>query len=160
MISPANFNYILDPGYSVNAWATSGLPLSYSSSNTSVATVNATTGEVTIVGAGSTTITVSQAGDNNFEAAANVEQTLNVAKADQSIAFAITFSKYFGDAPFDLNLFANASSGLSLTYTSSDPSVASIDGSTVTIHKAGMVTITASQGGTPTTMQRPVLASF
>jgi hypothetical protein len=48
-----------------------------------------------------------------------------------------------GDTPFDPG--ATASSGLPVTYTSSDPSIASVSGSTITIHKAGVVVITVSQ---------------
>jgi len=44
-----------------------GLAATYSSSNTAVATVNATTGAVTVVGPGKTTITASYAGDATYE---------------------------------------------------------------------------------------------
>ncbi len=43
-----------------------GLTVTYSSSDESVATVDATTGELTIVGAGNATITASFAGDDNY----------------------------------------------------------------------------------------------
>ena len=43
-----------------------GLAVTYTSSNADVATVNAETGEVTIVGEGETTITASFAGNDNF----------------------------------------------------------------------------------------------
>jgi len=62
--------------YALGATASSGLTVSYASSNTGVATVAGNT--VTIVGAGTTTITASQAGDADFAAAANVTQTLTV----------------------------------------------------------------------------------
>ncbi|NBS53445.1 MAG: hypothetical protein EBS96_12710 [Spartobacteria bacterium] len=66
--------------YSLNASVTSNLTLSYVSSNTSVATV-AANGTVTVVGAGTAIITVSQAGNANYNAATNVTQTLTVSKA-------------------------------------------------------------------------------
>ncbi|MFN8308372.1 MAG: YDG domain-containing protein [Chitinophagales bacterium] len=63
--------------YSLGATINSGLTLSYSSSNTGVATVSG--GTVTIVGVGSTTITVSQAGDANWNALSpSGTQTLTV----------------------------------------------------------------------------------
>lgn len=65
-----------DPPYSLSAAADSGLLVSYSSSNTVVATVSS--GTVTIVSTGSTTITASQAGDGNHNAAASIDQTLDV----------------------------------------------------------------------------------
>ena len=54
-------------------------PVSYSSSSTGVATINGST--VTIMGAGTTTITASQSGNSNYLAAANVAQTLTVNQA-------------------------------------------------------------------------------
>lgn len=46
-----------------------GLTVSYTSSNTEVATVNESTGAVSVVGIGSTTITATFAGDNTYSAA-------------------------------------------------------------------------------------------
>jgi hypothetical protein len=65
-----------DLPFNLTATASSGLTVSYSSSNTSVATVVGST--VTIVGAGQTTITASQAGDGNYNAATGVDQSLTV----------------------------------------------------------------------------------
>ena len=64
---------------------------------------------------------------------------------DQEITFTELSSKTYGDEDFELS--AVSSSGLTVSYVSSDPSVASIVGSIVTIHSAGSVTITASQSG-------------
>lgn len=66
-------------------------------------------------------------------------------KQIQTITFAPINGKKVNDAPFELT--ATASSGLSVTFTSADPSIASIVGNMVTIHKAGSVLITASQAG-------------
>ena len=66
-------------------------------------------------------------------------------KRDQSITFAALPDKAVGDEAFDLT--ASASSGLGVTYISSDENVATISGSTVTIVGAGTTTITASQVG-------------
>ena len=68
-------------GATVNlaATASSGLEVSYASSDTSVATVSGNI--VTIVGAGSTVITASQAGGDNYNAAPAVTQTLTVNRA-------------------------------------------------------------------------------
>jgi len=62
--------------FNPGASASSGLTVSYSSSNTSVATVSGST--LTIVGAGQSTITASQGGDNNYDPATSVQQTLTV----------------------------------------------------------------------------------
>ena len=63
----------------------------------------------------------------------------------QTITFGSLAAKTYGDSPFGLT--ASASSGLAVSYTSSDPTVASISGATVTILKSGTTTITASQAG-------------
>ena len=68
-----------DAGFSLGASTTSGLPLTYVSSNTNIATVSAT-GIVSIVGAGTTNITVSQAGNASY-ASATTSGTLVVNKA-------------------------------------------------------------------------------
>ena len=132
-----------DSSFSLSATASSGLGVTYASSNTAVATVSGST--VTIVGAGSTTITASQAGNTNYNAATNVPQTLTVGKSNQSITFGTLASKTFGDASFSLT--GTASSGLGVTYASSNTAVATVSGSTVTIVGAGSTTITASQVG-------------
>lgn len=64
---------------STNATIT-GATISYSSSNTSVATVDANTGEVSIVGVGTTTITASFAGDANYQGCSGT-YTLTVSNA-------------------------------------------------------------------------------
>lgn len=61
----------------VGATASSGLTVTYSSSNTSVATISG--GNVSGVAVGNTTITASQAGDANWNAATPVDQSLTVA---------------------------------------------------------------------------------
>ncbi|MEI8271041.1 MAG: T9SS type A sorting domain-containing protein [Paludibacter sp.] len=60
------------------ATASSGLPITYSSSNIAVATI--VSGQVHIVGAGTTTITAYQAGNASFDAAAEVSQVLTVTR--------------------------------------------------------------------------------
>lgn len=60
-------------------------PEAYSSSDTNVATVNATTGEVTIVGAGTTTIAVTQVADGTY-CEVSESYTLNVTSSSPSLA--------------------------------------------------------------------------
>jgi uncharacterized delta-60 repeat protein len=71
--------------------------------------------------------------------------TLVIGKASQTIAFAELPAKVLGNPPFALS--ASASSGLPVSFTSSDPSVATVTGSTVTIVAVGSAVITASQAG-------------
>jgi hypothetical protein len=65
-----------DAPFTPAATATSGLAVSFSSSNPAVATV--TDNVVTIIGIGTTTITASQAGNENYSAAAAVNRELIV----------------------------------------------------------------------------------
>jgi hypothetical protein len=132
-----------NPPFALAATASSGLTIGYTSSNPAVATVSGST--VTIVGAGNTIITAAQPGNATYAAAPNVAQTLTVAKASQTITFAALPVKTFGNPPFGLS--ATASSGLTVSYASSNPAVATVSGSTLTITGGGTATITASQPG-------------
>ena len=71
--------YVGDAAFNLTATAGSGLTVTYTSSNTNVATVMGSL--VTILGEGTTTITASQAGDSNWNAATSVTQTLTVQPA-------------------------------------------------------------------------------
>jgi hypothetical protein len=66
-----------EPSFALSAIVTSGLGLSFTSSNTSVATVNSS-GTVTIIGVGTTTISAVQSGNVNYNAATTVNQNLAV----------------------------------------------------------------------------------
>lgn len=132
-----------DIPFNLSGSASSDLPLSYTSSNTEVATVFGNT--VTIIGVGSTNITASQSGDANYNAATDEVQKFVVNKASQTITFGALASKTYGDTSF--SLAGSASSGLTVSYTSSDPAVATVSGNTVTIVGVGSTSITAFQSG-------------
>jgi len=133
-----------DAAFTLNATGgASGNPITYSSSNPGVATVSGST--VTIVGVGTTTITANQAGNSSYAAAPAVSQVLTVNKKDQSIGLGPIVPMNYGDAP--LALPANTTAGLPVSYTSSNPNVATVSGNTVTIVGVGTTEITASQAG-------------
>jgi|GEM_PF-2042395 len=127
----------------LSAFASSGLPIKYTSSDSSVAIIAGST--LTIVGAGTSTITASQSGNGNFKAAVPILKSLTVSKADQSITFNTLATKTFGDPSF--NLSATSSSHLVVSFTSSDTTKAIILGNKVTLFNEGAVTIIASQSG-------------
>lgn len=131
-----------DPPFSLSATTSSGLPLTYHSSNSSVATINEST--VTIVGAGNATIVVTQAGDSNY-VRAQAEQPLFVAKATQQIIFPTISDKTIGDSSFDL--MASTSSNLIISYSASPAEKVAINMSQLTPLIPGRVTIKASQNG-------------
>ncbi|MDT8886299.1 putative Ig domain-containing protein [Aquirufa sp. LEPPI-3A] len=116
----------------------------YSSSNTNVATVSGST--VTLVGDGLSTLTVLQAANGNYRAGA-ISAPLVVGLLSKSSpnlsAFAdqtktITLGTYTITPPTTL------SSG-AFTYVSSNPAVATISGTTVTLVGLGTSRITAAQ---------------
>ena len=70
--------------------------------------------------------------------------TLNVAKADQTIAFGTLPAKTVGDAAFTLS---GTAPGGTVSYTSSNTAVATVSGNIVTLVGAGTTSIVASQSG-------------
>lgn len=93
-----------------------------------------------------TTYTVSAANSGGSSIA-----TISIAvKNPQTIAFDALTAKTYGDATFDLA--ATSTSGLTVSYSSDNTSVASVSGSTVTIVGAGTANITASQAGDATNL--------
>jgi hypothetical protein len=68
-----------------------------------------------------------------------------VGKAAQTISFAALPGKTFGDVPFTVS--ATASSGLTVTFSSTTTSVCTVSGTTVTIVAVGSCTVRASQTG-------------
>jgi hypothetical protein len=127
----------------LSATASSGLAVSFASNTPSVCTVSGST--VTLVAAGTCSITASQAGNSNYAAASSVTQSFTVTKEQQTITFGTISSKAYGSSPFALG--ATASSGLAASYATTTSSVCTVSGSTVTLVAAGTCSITASQAG-------------
>lgn len=134
---------ITDADFAPGASVTSGLSLSFNSSDTTVAVIVA--GQIHIKSAGTTVINASQAGNANYKAATSMNQTLTVQKAVQTITFNAFPAKNVSDTDFVTG--AAVSSGLPLTYVSSDSTVAVIINGKVHITGAGNTAITASQNG-------------
>lgn len=130
-----------------------GLTLIYSSSATSVATVDASTGAVTLVSDGSTTITATFEGNDNYNGASD-SYTLTVAKADavsSDLSFAtVTATATYGDAEVTSPALSNPHQ-LPLTWSSSKEDVATVNASgVVTIVGAGETVISAAFAGNDT----------
>jgi formylglycine-generating enzyme required for sulfatase activity len=133
-----------DADVDLTATASSGLAVSYLSSNPAVATI-VNGNQLHVVGAGSVKITASQAGDGNRKPALAVAKTLVIAKKPQTIDFSALTVHAMGDADFSLN--ASAISGLPVTFTSSAPAVASVVAGKIHLVGKGTAVITASQVG-------------
>jgi uncharacterized delta-60 repeat protein len=127
---------------SLRGTATSGLEVTFESSDPELVSVVGNKGFLHKLGA--VTITARQSGDENFNASADVAQNIEIVQSSQSLIFKLPI-KEFGDEPFVLK--ADASSGLPIVYSSADSTMATIEGSTLTIHSAGTVAITARQEG-------------
>lgn len=104
--------------------------LSYTSSDTNIAKVSST-GRVTIVGAGTATITVTSSSTKDFNSATKVI-TLNIVGGPQEITGTKSWNKPYGTKDFSLGL--TASGGGTMTYESSDEDV-------LTVSEEGIVTV-------------------
>lgn len=129
-------DFALTPPTSPSAGA-----ITYSSSDPTVATILGNT--VTIVGAGTATITATQAANGNYAAGSTTAQ-LVVATQAPAITWIGDQTKTFGDATFDLPDPSSNSAG-AFAFASGNGSVATISGRTVTITGAGSAVITATQ---------------
>ena len=143
--------------FTLAATSTSGLAVSFGSTTASVCTVTGNT--ATVVGAGSCSIVASQQGDATYSAAAPVTRSFTVAKAVQTISFGALGNATLGTAPFTVT--ATASSGLTVTFSSTTRGVCTVSGSSVTIVAGGACSITASQSGNSNyAAATPVAQSF
>ena len=113
----------------------------YTISDASVATISGAT--LSPVGIGTATITATQAATANYNAG-SITRTITVVKGTPTIGSFAAINKTFGDAAFTLTAPSSTSTG-AFTYASSDASVATVSGSTVTIVGAGTANITATQ---------------
>jgi len=114
---------------------------------------------VTVVAAGTCSITASQPGNGNYTAAAPLTNSFTVNQATQTIAFPSLNNVAFGVAPFTIS--ATASSGLPVSFASTTPAVCTVSGATVTLASTGTCTIQATQGGNANySAAAPVSSSF
>ena len=149
-----------DPPFALNATASSGLAVSFTSQTPATCTVSDTT--VTLMAVGTCTIRASQAGDAAFQPAPNVEQAFAVRspnKQNQTMTFAALAKRALGEPAFPLT--ASATSGLPVRFTSLTSKICTVAGNVVTLVDVGACSISATQDGdatfNPTT---PVVRTF
>jgi hypothetical protein len=131
-----------DAPFTISATASSNLAIIYSIVSGPATTSGNT---ITMTGAGTVVVKASQAGDDNYSAAADQTQSFDVAKAEQTITFNELSDKKYGDAPFAIS--ASASTGLPVSLSVSGPASYDETSGMLTINGAGAVTVTASQAG-------------
>ena len=119
----------------------------YISSDPSIASIGPSFNQITIGNAGTCTITANQAADGNYTSGKSVPPAnFTVNPIAPTIRAFTVDSKDYGQGPFTIEAPASDSQG-AFTYTSSDPSIASIGPSfnQITVGNAGTCTITANQ---------------
>lgn len=129
------------------------LTVTYSSSDTNVATVDAE-GNVTAVGAGEATITASFAGNDNY-LAGEASYTITVTKKDAGLKYEQAELTVYAGNDFTAPTLVNPNKLSPITYSieGNDPEIVLFDeedGTVVVGNKTGTVTITATFAGNDT----------
>ena len=127
------------------SYATSGLPLVYTTSNSSIMGVS--NGKLNPLSGGEVTVTVNQPGNNNYSAATAKTMVIKVlAKRPQTITFENPGEQSFTQT---LDLNASSSSGLPVTFqiTTGSNIATILNGTKVKFSGLGPVQITATQAG-------------
>jgi len=134
-----------DPSFTVVSSNESNGTLSYSSGNPSLAQVNSSTGVVSIVGIGTTTITATTAESAQY-ALSSISWTLEISRGLlaannlSSSSFVVASRKINTDSPFSIITAPTSNSSAPIVYASTNTSVATIHPST------GVITLTGATG--------------
>jgi hypothetical protein len=146
-IAPAFEHLVLN---SFNGVSGQGRVAAYSSTPHSGTSLTLATVECTVKGSGSSAVTLAnqllgESGGDEISSTA-FGTTISTALNSQGLSFAPLPAKVYGNASFNLSATGGAS-GNPITFTSSDPAVATVSSATVTITGAGSCIITARQEG-------------
>lgn len=159
------FNIITDRNFSATPFShstissDSTLDVTLTSNSTSICTVNTphnsgTTPTITMLSAGTCSLTASQSGgtvgSNSYNAASSVTRTFVISKLPQIITFPAITDKQVGDS--DENLPAKTDADINISYTTNDSSICTIVGSAgsykIHVVAAGTCTVTSSAAST------------
>jgi hypothetical protein len=149
---------ISEGSFVLRATASSGLPVTFTSSNTAIATISDSL--ISLVKPGEADIIAVQQGNEEYYQAAKVTRTLtinddiNTEKWNQTITFVLNDTVWKVSQGF-LKLNASSSSDLPVKFTSSNIAYASINGNLLAVESGAItgdndgvyVTVTASQSG-------------
>ncbi|MGE5168543.1 MAG: Ig-like domain repeat protein, partial [Deltaproteobacteria bacterium] len=136
--------------YTVTATASSGLTVALTIDASSASVCSLTGSTVSFIGVGTCVIDANQAGDANYTAATQVQQSFAVGKGSQTITFTSTAPAAATVGGTTYAVTATSSAGLTpVTFTidASATSVCSISGSTVSFIGVGTCLIDANQAG-------------
>jgi thermitase len=144
----ANKTLIQSP-FTINATGTSGLPVTFAALTPAVCTASGTSpATVTLLATGTCTVSATQAGNAIYNPAPAVNRSFTVSKANQTISFAALAAKTMAQSP--VIVVATASSGLTVLFNSTTPSICTsggTNGATITLLGPGTCTVRATQSG-------------
>jgi hypothetical protein len=142
-LSPIGSNVFGIPEIVVAATATSGLPVSFVVSDTTVATVDGD--KLIIHNAGLATITAHQTGNGQWNEASPVSVDFEIGKALQTIVSNLPDSVSMSENKFVADVLS--SSGLPVAITSSNENILTVKGDTLVLIAPGEVLLFISQPG-------------
>jgi len=158
-----NINFAAPPNkilgdipFSISATASSGLPVTFASTTPTICTVNGNTVTVQLVGI--CTLVASQAGDDTYRAALDVSQSFTISSSErenQIIEAAPILGPVVSVAPVTLN--ASTTSGLPVSFSSTTPTICTVNSNTVTPVKTGVCSLLASQAGNTVYNPAPIV---
>ncbi len=126
----------------LHAVSSAALPVTFSSSTSTVCTIGVA--GLTFISVGVCSLTASQAGNASYLPASSI-QTVKVTPGNQTITFSAPKSTNYPHLPFALT--ASATSGLTVAFSSTTPTICKVAGATVSLYAVGKCTITATQTG-------------
>lgn len=135
--------------YTPTATTTSGLTVTLTVDAASSSICSMSAGVVSFIGAGTCTLNANQAGNANYNAAPQVQQSFTVAKSSQTISYTSTAPSLALVGGTTYTPTATASSGLVVTITvdATSSSVCSISSGVVSFNAIGICTLNANQAG-------------
>jgi hypothetical protein len=136
----------------VIAISSSGLTVTFSTTTPTVCIAGGNNGaSISLLKAGKCTVVASQAGNATYNPAASLSQSFTVSMASQNITFGELANKTLAQSPVSVS--ATASSGLTVTFSTTTPTVCIAggnNGASISLLKAGKCTVVASQAGNAT----------
>ncbi len=141
--NPTAPTYSMGGTFAVSAsGGASGNPVLFTSTTPTVCSVQGAT--VSMLTAGRCSLSAAQQGNAQYLAAPTQNYDVDISAAVPVLEWAQDLQKMFGEASFELVDPRSPSQG-AFSYTSSDTSVASVQGRTVTLHGEGSTVITVTQ---------------